>query len=93
MTSLAKLKQRLVTSPEVKAEYERLDPIYALIGAMVAARHATGLTQQQIAARMGTTQSVVARLENAHHMPSLDLVTRYAAALGRRVEFDLVAAE
>jgi len=60
---------------------------------MVQARHAAGLTQQQVAARMGTTQSVVARLENAHHLPSLDLVTRYAAALGRRVAFELVAAE
>lgn len=93
MTSLAKLKERLLASPEVKAEYERLGPVYALVGAMVEARHEVGLTQEQVAARMGTTQSVVARLENAHHLPSLDLVTRYAAALGRRVEFELVAAE
>lgn len=93
MTSLAKLKDRLLASPEVKAEYDRLGPVYALVGAMVEARHEAGLTQQELAGRMGTTQSVVARLENAHHMPSLDLVTRYAAALGRRVEFDLVAAE
>lgn len=39
---------------------------------------------------MGTTQSVLARLENAHHMPRFDLVTRYATALGRRVRLDLV---
>lgn len=92
MTGLAKLKDRLLTSAEVKAaEYERLGPVYALVGAMVEARHAAGLTQGQVAAKMGTTQSVVARLENAHHLPSLDLVTRYAAALGRQVKFDLVA--
>ncbi len=93
MTSLADLKKRLLASPDVKAEYDRLGPVYALVGAMVEARHAAGLTQEQVAARMGTTQSVIARLENAHHLPSLDLVTRYAAALGRRVEFELVAAE
>lgn len=93
MTSLAKLRERLLSAPEVKAEYERLGPIYALVGAMVDARHEAGLTQQQLAERMGTTQSVVARLENAHHMPSLDLVTRYAAALGRQVQFELIAAE
>lgn len=93
MTSLAKLKDRLLASPAVKDEYDRLGPVYALVGVMVEARHAAGLTQEQMAARMGTTQSVIARLENAHHLPSLDLVTRYAAALGRRVEFDLVAAE
>lgn len=93
MTSLAKLREQLLSSPEVKAEYDRLGPVYALVGAMVDARHEAGLTQEQLATRMGTTQSVVARLENAHHMPSLDLVTRYAAALGRRVRFDLIAGE
>jgi ribosome-binding protein aMBF1 (putative translation factor) len=93
MTSLVKLKERLVTNPGVQAEYDRLGPIYALVGAMVEARHQAGLTQEQVAERMGTTQSVVARLENAHHMPSFDLVTRYATALGRRVRLDLVPAE
>jgi ribosome-binding protein aMBF1 (putative translation factor) len=93
MTSLVKLKERLLTNPGVQAEYDRLVPIYALVGAMVEARHQAGLTQEQVAERMGTTQSVVARLEKAHHMPSFDLVTRYATALGRRVRFDLVPAE
>jgi transcriptional regulator with XRE-family HTH domain len=90
MISLAKLKERLLTDPEVRAEYDRLGPIYALVGAMVEARHDAGLTQQEVAERMGTTQSVVARLENAHHMPSLELVTRYATALGRRLDIQLV---
>ncbi len=92
MTSLARLKERLLADPEVRAEYERLGPVYELVGAMVEARHEAGLTQKELAERMGTTQSVVARLENAHHMPSLDLVTRYAAALGRRIDIRLAAA-
>ena len=90
MTSLAKLQERLLASPEVKAEYDRLGPVYALVGVLIDARHEAGLTQLQIAERMGTNQSVVARLENAHHMPSLDLATRYAAALGRHLRIDLV---
>lgn len=93
MTGLAKLRERLLADPEVKAEYDRLGPVYELVGAMIEARHEAGLTQRQLAERMGTTQSVVARLENAHHMPSLDLVTRYAAALGRRLDIHLVPAE
>jgi len=93
MTSLAKLRERLLRDTGVKADYERLGPVYELVGAMVEARHEAGLTQKQLAERMGTTQSVVARLENAHHMPSLDLVTRYAAALGRRVDIHLTPAE
>lgn len=93
MTSLAVLKDRLLSDPEVKAEYDRLGPVHDLVGDIVEARHEAGLTQKQIAARMGTTQSVIARLENAHHMPSLDLVTRYAAALGRRLDIHLAPAE
>ena len=87
--SFADMRAAMLTNPEVAAEYERLGPIYDLVGAMVDARHAAGLTQTQLAARIGTTQSVIARLENAHHLPSLDLVTRYAAALGRRVDVQL----
>jgi len=93
MIPLAKIREQLLTDPEVKAEYDRLGPVYELVGAMVEARHEAGLTQAQVAERMGTKQSVVARLENAHHMPSLDLVTRYAAALGRRLDIHLVPAE
>jgi len=80
MTSLAKLRRTLLTDPEVKAEYDRLGPIFAVVGEMIEARQAAGLTQADIAARMGTTQSVVARLENARHMPTFDMVARYAAA-------------
>lgn len=93
MIPLSKIRDRLLTDPEVKAEYDRLGPVYELVGAMIEARHEAGLTQAQVAERMGTKQSVVARLENAHHMPSLDLVTRYAAAIGRRVDIHLVPAE
>ena len=89
MTSLAKLRQ-LLTDPEVKAEYDRLGPIFAVIGEMVEARQAAGLTQADIALRMGTSQSVVARLENARHMPSFDMVARYAAAVDRRLDIHLV---
>ena len=90
MTSLAKLRHELLADPVVKAEYDRLGPIFAIVGELIDARQAAGLTQTQIAARMGTTQSVIARLEAARHMPSFDMVTRYAAAVDRRVDMHLV---
>jgi ribosome-binding protein aMBF1 (putative translation factor) len=89
MTSLAKLRERLLTDPEVKAEYDRLGPIFAVVGEMIEARHAAGLTQTDIAARMGTSKSVVARLENARHMPTFEMMARYAAAIGRRIDIHL----
>ena len=91
--SFAALRSEMLANPLVASEYERLGPIYALVGAMVEARHDAGLTQRQLADRIGTTQSAIARLENAHHLPSLDLVTRYAAAVGRRVDVQLCPVE
>jgi ribosome-binding protein aMBF1 (putative translation factor) len=90
MTSLAKLRQKLLTDPEVKADYDRLGPIFAVVGEMIEARHAAGLTQTEIASRMGASQSVVARLENARHMPTFEISARYAAAIGRRIDIHLV---
>jgi ribosome-binding protein aMBF1 (putative translation factor) len=90
MTSLAKLREELLTDPEVKAEYDRLGPIFAVVGEMVEARQKTGLTQAELARRMGTTQSVIARLENARHMPSFEMVARYAGAIGRWVDIRLL---
>lgn len=55
MTNLAKLRQKLLTDPEVKAEYDRLGPTFAVVGEMIEARQTAGLTQAEIAMRMGTT--------------------------------------
>ena len=93
MISFTDLRKEMLANPDVAAEYERLGPVYELVGAMVEARHEAGLTQGELAVRLGTTQSAIARLENAHHMPSLEMVTRYAAAVGRRLDIQLVAAE
>ncbi|WP_372000908.1 helix-turn-helix transcriptional regulator [Tistrella mobilis] len=85
MISLAEMKERLLQDPETQAEYDRLAPVYEIVTALIEARHAAGMTQAQVAEKMGTQQSVIARLETARRMPSLDMVTRYAAAIGSRL--------
>ena len=95
MLTHAELKAKALSDPEVLAEYERLNrEEYALLDEMLAARRAAGLTQAQIAERMGTKAPAVARLENAlasgKHSPSLDTLRKYAAAIGKRVEIRLV---
>jgi len=92
MTSLASLRDQILSDPEAKAEYERLGPIFAVVGEMVDARQSAGLTQAELARRMGTSQSVIARLENARHMPTFDLISRYAQALDLRLEVHLAPA-
>ncbi|HEU4338455.1 MAG TPA: helix-turn-helix transcriptional regulator [Planctomycetota bacterium] len=61
---------------------------FGLLRKLVAARKAAGLTQAMVARRMKAPQPVVARLEAEIHSPTLDTLTRYAAAIG--VTFDLV---
>jgi len=48
MTSLANLRSKLLTDPDVKAEYERLGPIFAVVGEMIEARQEAGLTQAEV---------------------------------------------
>ncbi len=86
---------KMLEDPEVRAEYERLNrEEFALLDEMLAARREAGLTQAQVAERMGTKAPAVARLENAlasgRHSPSLDTLRKYAAALGKRVEVHFV---
>lgn len=95
MLTHAELKARALADSEVQAEYERLNrEEYALLDEMLAARHAAGLTQAQIAERMGTKAPAVTRLENAlasgKHSPSLDTLRKYAAAVGKTLEVRLV---
>lgn len=59
----------------------------ALMDELVAARRGRGLSQTEIAARMGTSQSAVARLERGDVDPRLSTLERYAAAVGRRVDW------
>ena len=63
MTKLKDLKARLMEDAEFREEYVRVDEEYALIEALVRARTAAKLTQAELAQRLGTTQSAVARLE------------------------------
>lgn len=95
MLTHAELKARALADSGVQAEYERLNrEEYALLDEMLAARHAAGLTQAQIAERMGTKAPAVTRLENAlasgKHSPSLDTLRKYAAAVGKTLEVRLV---
>lgn len=77
---------------EVKAEFEKATDEYALLDEFLKARAAQGLTQAQVAEKIGTTQSAVARMESGKgkHSPSLATLSRYADALECRLEVRLI---
>lgn len=71
--------------PEFRAEYEALEPEFALASALIEARSRAGMTQAQVAEAMGTTQAVIARLEGGRIKPSTRTLERFAKATGTRL--------
>jgi len=93
MTStLKQFKRRALARPDVKAAYDASADEFAFLDEVLKARAESGLTQAEVAERIGTTQSAIARLESAEpkHSPSLATLQRYAKALGYTVELRLV---
>ncbi|WP_118179832.1 helix-turn-helix transcriptional regulator [Paraburkholderia phosphatilytica] len=91
MTSLATLKKRLLADPETRAEYAAQTPEFALARELIAARVRAGLTQEQVAERMNTAQSTIARMESGRTLPSIRTLSRYAEATGSRAVIRLEA--
>ena len=83
MTTLRDLKAQSFKNPKVKAAYDEMADEYALAGALIDARLKAKLTQSELARRMGTTQSAIARLESGRAMPSGATLLRFAKAVGR----------
>jgi len=75
--------------PEYAREYEALGEEFALVETLVRTRNAHGLTQSQVAERLGVAQPAIARIESGRNV-SLKTLRRYAGALGCRLEVRLV---
>ena len=92
LTHRAMAKQML-RKPAVKAAYDAQAEEFALLDELLRARRRAGLTQAEVARRMGTKTPAVARLEagggSKRHSPSLATLRKYAAAVGCRVEIRL----
>ena len=92
MLTHKELKTRALKRADVKAEYDRLGEEFTLLDEFLKARTTAGITQAEVAKRIGTTQSAVARLESGRgkHSPSLATLQKYAHALGCRLELRLI---
>ena len=92
MTKIAILKKRLMNDPKFKQEYAKADADYVIIEALIRARAVAKLSQAEVAARIGTTQSAIARLEAGNVAPTLSTLRRYAEATGTKLKIGLVSA-
>ena len=92
MLTHKQLRAAAMARAVVKTEFEKTADEYALLDEFLKARAAQGLTQAQVAEKIGTTQSAVARMESGKgkHSPSLATLTKYADALECRLEVRLI---
>jgi ribosome-binding protein aMBF1 (putative translation factor) len=93
MTKLNDLHRKWMKEQGYRKAYDELAPEFALARAVMEARVAAGLTQEQLAQRMETTQSVIARLESGRARPSTQTLERLAAATGTRLRITFEAAK
>ena len=90
----SELKAKALSNPKVKAAYGEMAPEFALLRQMLKARQKAGLSQAEVAERMGTKAPAVTRLEsslsNGKHSPSLATLQKYANAVGYELQVKFV---
>jgi ribosome-binding protein aMBF1 (putative translation factor) len=85
MTKVGELHAKWLRQPRYRKAYDDLAPEFELARTMIEARTRAGLTQEQLARRMETTQSVIARLESGRTRPSTKTLEKLALATGTRL--------
>jgi len=82
------------TDPAFRVAYDALEDEFAALGALLLARKDAGLTQADVAVRMGVSQPVLARIESSlgsrKHSPSLATLRKYAGACGKKLVIHMV---
>jgi transcriptional regulator with XRE-family HTH domain len=86
MTKIKDLHKKWMKDPEYRKEYDALEEEFALAAAVAKARSRAGLSQAQLAKRMKTTQSTIARLESGRGQPSTRTLGRFAKATGHKLK-------
>ena len=90
----AAFRDALLAKPGVKQAFDALEEEYTALHALLDARRAAGLTQADVASRMGTTVSAVSRLEaslrSEKHSPSFATLRKYAQACGKKLMIQMV---
>jgi DNA-binding XRE family transcriptional regulator len=80
------VKKSLLQSQEVKEEYDKLNVIYEIKKQIIKYRLEQGISQKELAEKIGTRQSAISRLENDDYNPSIEFLDKVANALGKKLE-------
>jgi transcriptional regulator with XRE-family HTH domain len=85
MARISDLHKKWMKEPKYRKAYKALEEEFVLASAVTDVRGRAGLTQKELARRMGTTQPVIARLESGRTRPSMRTLERLAKATGSRL--------
>ena len=76
--------------PELKAEYDKLEPAFVIMEAIMKARIETGLTKKELSEKTGISQAYISRLEHGTANPSIKTLQRIATALDRKLSIQFI---
>lgn len=91
MTNFNDFLKEQLKDHEIKAEYDALEPEFAIIQAMIDARKLKGITQKDLSERTGIAQGDISKLENGNGNPSLKTLQRLASAMGMSLKIEFVS--
>ncbi len=86
MRKWEELREELLQDPNVKAEFDRLEPEYQMARQLIKARLAKNLTQAELADKIGVKQAYIARLESGTANPTVESLAKVASALDKRLK-------
>ncbi len=89
MTNVNVLFEKWKKDPEFLKEYEAMEAEFSIASTLIAARAQAGMTQDEVAEKMQTSQSYIAKLESGRVSPSMKALQRYAKATGSRLTITL----
>lgn len=84
------MKQDLLKDDKLRQEYEALRPQYELIEQVIKARNELGLTQAELAKKIGTKQSNISRFESGDYNPSIEFLSKIASGLNKTINIQLI---
>ena len=84
------LKDKLNKDSELKEEYQKLEPEFAVIQAMIDARNSIGMTQKELAEKTGIRQGDISKLERGNGNPSIRTLQRLATGMGKTLKIEFV---
>ena len=84
------LKETLAKDPELREEYQNLEPEFSVIQAIIDARVNSGMSQQELSKKTGIAQGDISKIERGNGNPSVKTLQRLAAGMGKKLKIEFV---